>query len=84
MENSPHLLDNEINESFKFLKTEYYKGMNFEVYVDDYGQSYVLAWINPHTKEIEQWCCGTYNDYHNDMEDIANYVLGVRYDNGGH
>lgn len=84
MENNPHLLDNEINENFKFVKTEYCKGINFEVYLDDYGQSYVLAWTNPITKEIEQWCCGTYNDYQNDMEDIADYILGVRYDNGGH
>ena len=60
------------------------KGINFEVYLDDYGQSYVLAWINPRTKKIEQWCCGTYNVYQNDMEDIADHILGVRYDNGGH
>lgn len=52
--NSPHLLDNEINESFKYVKMENCKGINFEVYLDDYGQSYVLAWINPRTKKIEQ------------------------------
>ena len=73
-----HLLENEINENFKFVKTENCKGINFEVYVDDYGQSFVLAWIDPHTKEIKQWCCGTYNDYQNDMEDIAEHILAVR------
>jgi len=73
-----HLLENEINENFKFVKTENCKGVNFEVYVDDYGQSFVLAWIDPHTKEIKQWCCGTYNDYQNDMEDIAEHILAVR------
>ena len=74
----PHLLENEINENFKFVKTENCKGVNFEVYLDDYGQSFVLAWIDPHTKEIKQWCCGTYNDYQNDMEDIAEHILAVR------
>ena len=84
MGNSPHFLDNKINENFQFVKLENCKGINFEVYSDDYGQSYVLAWIDPRTKEIKEWCCGTYNDYHNDMDDIAEYMLGVRYDNGGH
>ena len=78
MGNSPHFLDNEINESFKFVKLENCKGINFEVYSDDYGQSYVLAWIDPRTREIKTWCCGTYNDYQNDMEDIAEHILEVR------
>ena len=77
----PHLLDNEINEYFKPVKWENCKGINFEIYADDYGQSYVLAWIDPRAKEIKQWNCGTYNDYRVDMEDIANYILGVK-DNG--
>lgn len=69
------LLYDELNDSFKFIQTEECKGIQFDVYVDDYGQSYFLAWIDPQTEEVNQWCCGTYNDYKTEMEDIADYIL---------
>lgn len=70
----PYLLQNEIDNNFKFFKYETNKGIDFEVYIDDYGQSFTLAWIDPITNAISQWCCGAYNDYRWDMEDIAIYV----------
>ena len=33
-------LKNELNDSFRFIKKEVYEGVEFEVYLDDYGQSY--------------------------------------------
>ena len=72
------LLQDELNESFQFVCFEDCKGIRFEVYMDDYGQSYTLAWIDPRTEKPCHWCCGTYNDYKNEMEDIANYMLGVK------
>ena len=74
----------EENENFKLVRCEVVKGIQFQIYLDDYGQSYHLAWRDPLTDEVKSWCCGTYNDYKWDMEDIAEYELGVRYDNGGH
>ena len=59
------------DDTFKFYSAEEYDGVLFEVYVDDYGQSFHLAWIDPETCEIQEWCCGSYNDYYFDMEDIA-------------
>ena len=36
----------------------------------------VIYWFgeDPITHKEGLWCCGTYNDYQNDLEDIANYV----------
>ena len=69
------LLYEELDDNFTFLKTEKYKGISFDIYMDDYGQSYTLAWIDPNTEEISKWCCGTYNGFKDDMEDIADYIL---------
>lgn len=65
-----HLL--ETNEYFIFLRTVACKNQQFEVYMDDYGQSFVLAWIED--GEVREWCCGAYNDYYYDMYDIADYL----------
>lgn len=67
-------LKNELNDSFSFIKKEIYEDVEFEIYLDDYGQSYFLVWIDPITKELQEWGCGTYNDYHLDMKDIAAHV----------
>lgn len=67
-------LKNELNDSFSFIKKEVYEDVEFEVYLDDYGQSYFLVWLDPTTGELQEWGCGTYNDYHFDMEDIAAHV----------
>lgn len=69
-----HLLAKEENDSFQYVKTEVVNNIEFEIYLDDYGQSYHLAWTNPATLTTETWCCGSYNDYHWDLEDVANYV----------
>lgn len=71
-------LKNELNDSFSFVKREICKGVEFEVYLDDYGQSFHLAWIDPDTKEIRTWCCGSYNNYIWDMTDIAEYILAPK------
>ena len=65
-----HLL--ETNEFFTFLRTDKCKNQRFEVYMDDYGQSFVLAWVED--GEVREWCCGAYNDYYYDMHDIADYL----------
>jgi hypothetical protein len=76
--NEPLLLEDELDEYFTFIEYEECLGIRFEVYLDDYGQSYHLAWINPNTREKEKWCCGTYNNnYKETIEDIANYLRGV-------
>ena len=59
------------SSSFEFYSAEEYDGELFEVYMDDYGQSFTLAWIDPVDKTIQEWNCGTYNNYIFDMEDIA-------------
>lgn len=59
---------------FRFYSAEEYDGVLFEVYVDEYGQSFHLAWIDPETCKIQEWCCGSYNNYRFDMEDIAALV----------
>ena len=67
-------LKNELNDSFSFIKKEIYEGVEFEIYLDDHGQSYFLVWVDPITKKLQEWCCGTYNDYYFDMKDIAAHV----------
>ena len=59
------------NSSFEFYSAEEYDGELFEIYMDDYGQSFTLAWVDPVDKTIQEWNCGTYNNYIFDMEDIA-------------
>lgn len=61
------------DEYFTFVKKETCKGVEFEVYIDDYGMTYVLAWKDE-TGEVNTWGCGMCNDYHIEMEDIADYV----------
>ena len=66
------------DESLEFVKEENCKGIVFQIYMDDYGQSYHLAWRDPNTNEINSWCCGTYNDYEINMQDIADNVLASK------
>jgi hypothetical protein len=61
-------------KEFRFYSAEEYDGELFEVYVDDYGQSFVLAWIDPVDCKVQEWSCGLYNDYTYDMEDIAAFI----------
>lgn len=56
------------------VKTVIQDGITFQIFLDDYGQSYLLVWEDPITHKEESWCCGTYNDYQNDLEDIAKYI----------
>lgn len=76
-----HLLDT--SDYFTYEKTEICKGIEFEIYRDDYGMSYFLAWRDPQTNKVKEWCCGTCNDYHWDMEDIADYILEQNKNNEG-
>lgn len=79
------LLEDELNDSFSFVGIRVCNGVEFEVYLDDYGQSYFLAWVDPKTGEIKERGCGTYNDYHSEIEDIVNYKMEeVRYNNDEH
>ena len=66
-------LQNDLNEYFTFEKEEICKGVLFQIYRDDYGMSYHLAWKEPNG-EIKEWSCGMCNDYYWDMEDIAEYI----------
>ena len=56
-------LQNDLNEYFTFEKEEIYKGVLFQIYRDDYGMSYHLAWKESNG-EIKEWSCGMCNDYH--------------------
>ena len=62
------------DDTLKLFKVDEAKGILFQVYIDEPGQSFTLAWIDPTTNATAQWCCGSYNDYRWDMEDIAEYV----------
>ena len=62
------------DDNFKFYSAEEYDGVLFEVYMDDYGQSFHLAWVDPETLKIESWSCGSFNSYIWDVEDIARHV----------
>ena len=64
----------ETNEFFTFQKHLICKGHLFELYLDDYGMSYHLAWRDPLTKEVREWSCGMCNDYFYEMNDIAQYL----------
>lgn len=66
------LLQDELNDYFTFVKKEKHLDTTFEIYCDDYGQSYVLAWKE--NGKVQEWCCGTYNDYEMEIEDIAYYT----------
>ena len=67
------LLSKDLNDVFAFEKHELCDGILFDIYYDEYGMSYHLAWISPRTGEVRKWSCGMCNDYHIDMEDIALY-----------
>ena len=71
--NREPLLAKDLNEFFTFHKHETCQDILFDVYYDDYGMSYHLAWISPRTGEIKEWSCGMCNDYHLDLGDIALY-----------
>ena len=64
------------DDVFHYETTITLNDTNFEVYVDDYGMSYIIAWKDPITKEVKEWNCGMGNHYENDLEDIAAYVKG--------
>lgn len=64
----------EETDTFKFFSQEEVDGEPFQVYLDDYGQCFHLAWFDPITNELQQWSCGSYNTYLWDMEDIAAHI----------
>ena len=66
------------DEPLELVKEEDCEGIVFQIYIDDYGQSYHLAWRDPNTNEIKSWCCGTYNDYELDMQDIVDSILASK------
>lgn len=72
------LLQNELNEYFTFVKKERRLETDFEIYCDDYGQSYVIAWLED--GKLQEFCCGTFNDWQGELEDIACYLQTKRKD----
>lgn len=62
----------ETNKYFTFEKEVECKGIKFELYNDDCGQCYVLAWTE--NGRVKSWSCGTFNDYVLEMEGIAVYL----------
>ena len=67
--NNKHLL--ETSQFFTFEEYINYEDINFELYYDDYGMSYFLAWVDPISGETKEWSCGMGNDYKYDLIDIA-------------
>lgn len=76
------LLAGELNDYFTFVKKVEKLGQEFEVYLDDYGQSFIIAWKSNNGK-IETFCCGTYNDnYYSELSDIAFYEVMQKVEKG--
>ena len=65
-----HYLEKEENEYFTYFKEFKENGRRYEIYDDDYGQCFVIAWRDVETGDIDQWSCGAYNDYVLDLESI--------------
>jgi len=61
----------ETNDVFTFIKSVEHNGHIYEIYLDDYGQSYFIGYKDVITNEIEEICCGTYCDY----EDTLEYII---------
>lgn len=61
-----HLLEE--TKYFTFEKEEEINGIKYELYLDDYGQSYVIAYKDPIDGEIIEIGCGTYNDYQDTLD----------------
>ena len=47
------LLEKELNEYFTFEGRKTIDGVDIDVYCDDYGQNYVLAWLDPINNEVQ-------------------------------
>ena len=62
----------ETNEYFTFFCHEKCGKRRFQIYVDDYGQCYVIAWEEE--GQVRQWACASYGSYYYDMQDIAQYL----------
>lgn len=66
----------EYNDAFTYYGTFEYKGHEVEVAIDDYGQCYVIAYINKDGVLVEE-SCGTYNtDYVGYIVSTVNYEFG--------
>lgn len=66
-----HLLEKEENQYFTFEKEIVIDGIKYEIYNDDYGQSYIIAYEDPDTGETIELGCGTYCDY----QDVLEYCV---------
>ena len=60
----------ETSQYFTFIKSIEHNGRIYEIYLDDYGQSYVIGYKDIITDEIEELGCGTYCDYEYALEYI--------------
>lgn len=71
-----HLLEE--TNVFTYYTTISKNNIDFEVYNDDYGECFYLAWIDPITKEAKECGCGTFNNnFHAEIENIANSYRSV-------
>lgn len=75
VEHKEHYLANEENKYFSYIKSVNCKGVLFDIYDDDYGICYHLAWYDPKDDKVHDWSCGMCNEYYWDMEDIADIVV---------
>lgn len=62
------LLADELNDYFTFVKKVTKLGQEFEIYLDDYGQSFIVAWLE--NDVVQEVGCGTYNS---DWEIMVEY-----------
>lgn len=65
-----HFLEHEENEFFKLVDQIFDNGNQYDIYKDDYSQSFVIAWRDASTDELHTYCCGSYNGYEWDLEGI--------------
>ena len=58
---------------YPLIESKTINGILYEVYLDDYGQSYFIKWLDPKTHEISEAGCGTYCGY----EDTLEYLVEI-------
>ena len=56
------------NQYFTLIETRVIDGIEYEVYNDDYGQSFHIAYKNPKTGTVEELGCGTYCDFKDTLD----------------
>lgn len=63
------LLNDQIDKYFKLVEQVFENNNQYDVYLDDYSQSYVIAYKD-RSDNLHTLCCGAYCDYQWDLREI--------------